>query len=407
MSEPHADFSQSQNKLPLPEVLAKVENSVQIALRLVPDTLRACIHFIFRPAMFLRCSLGIGNQSYEIPPYIFLIITSMTMAIGLELAAVVYGIVWEAIGNALAAGLGGNFHHESSIRLARMIQQIQERSLTGILFTTAAIVMIIAALARRVARVSRTASAPAASPLERALCYVSGGGQVQTFLMLPVIFFLVIIEDRPFVGILLALVCGYCVLWPAVIVARTFKLSASSRSLLFRLAAGVIFAALNLTIVAVTVWAADAIPNTLEQWRTSLLPVEPEYQYRVPYKRAIVTENSEFVLTVAIHITEGRPLVADMERMTLSPLGHVLSSEQWTETARLIDSSKGQVPILIVGKGETAWIKIAAQMPDGVRKEAEDGLWSSKLFLGHDFVDLDDVPIEDARLRGRSKAPSP
>jgi putative copper export protein len=89
-----------------------------------------------------------------------------------------------------------------------------------ILITAAVIVMTIAALARQVARMGERCSSHAGSRLEHALCYVAGGGQVQTFLLLPVVFFLMVIINRPVAVFLLALVCGCCLLWPAAIVSR-------------------------------------------------------------------------------------------------------------------------------------------------------------------------------------------
>lgn len=181
---------------------------------------------------------------------------------------------------------------------------------------------------------------------------------------------------------------------------KMLESAAPSRGVPFRLIAGMVFAVLNLTIVTVAVWAADSIPATLEHWRTSLLPPEEEYRYRIAFGRAIV-QDSELELTIAIQAVAGRPIVVDAERMALSPIGR---SHDWTATARLVDSSKGRVPVIVISEGTPAWIRIKAQMPDGARKEAADQRWSSKLLLGNDSVDLNEVPIE---LVGNAPAPAP
>jgi hypothetical protein len=392
MSQSDDSLTPSQDRLPQPELIEKIENIVAITLGLVPAVLRICLQYTFRHRKFLRLRLGTGHDRYSVPPYTFLAIIALTMTAVLGLTVTAFQIMledmfsgWTIVAPQLSEG---------RLRLARQIQMIQDNSLSAVLFTAAAIVIALAALARALAN-AMTTSSDHRSQIERLLCYVAGGQQVQMVLTFPVFIalFVLLIAVADFMSfIALALYLGYSFGWPAMTTFRALKQVVPLRSPASRVATGLTVALLAPAIVGVFAYATEAVPNALQRWRARILSRPAAIDYRIVFAQATIVEERTIVFTLAIQIVSGRPLVFDTERAYLAARDH--PKRFWTQKLTFVDSSIGRVPLIVIAANETKWIRISAELSDNMRMEAITNYeWTSTLNCGDDEIALNEIPV--------------
>jgi hypothetical protein len=384
-----------------PKFLQKIESAVSTALHLIPQVISTCAHYSFRPNRFIQHSLAAGEDSYEVLPYTFLAITALVVifTVGFTVGAVV--TIAESVANAIDyMGPGTN---EGRLLLARQIEAIEDRSFGSILISTAVVVVAVAALARLF---STIAPHYARTRLERALCYAAGGHQIQAVALMSSLVLVLFVSlnyfNIPWISVVFLGTFAYGLVWPVVTASRAIKRVGSRAGWFRSVTLGLLFALVNPAIVGFTVYGATAAPKLLHDWQAELLPRGSPLEYRLPYARGALSGytyasgalsgHGELLLTVAIEIPSGRPLIIDTDKLSVSSFGGQL------HLARLVDSSDGQARVIVIPEGEIKWLKVAVKLSSLDDSERErlvpGGTWSGKLNLGHDDVALNRVQID-------------
>ncbi len=389
---------QRNSSTPPIELIQKLEAAVAAFLTLTPQVIKICVHYVFRPRTFIRRALS-TSKYYTTPPYTFLALAALIATVATNLSLIYLEIVTDDIIGALAA-FAGPSANEGKIRLAQQLQAVQDRTVTTTLFSAGAVVMCLAALAKTMSMVQ---FGPSARKLERYLCYVAGAQHIHVAVALPLVAYLLLYATwggSIISGLLLAIVIAWCVLWPALSIVRVVgTLQRPARRFALRAIVGVLFSILNMTIVYSVLWAADAIPTALTNWRADLLPRptdDPEYLIR--YAHGSIDEQGRLILTVAIQVSGHTPLLLDQDRLKIEQVTY-LSSPDWTMPATIEDSSDGKTSLIIVHENETKWLRLAAT-PIGQTRDLlihSDGTLSCTISGRAGSIDLLDVYIENGK----------
>jgi hypothetical protein len=167
-----------------------------------------------------------------------------------------------------------------------------------------------------------------------------------------------------------------------------------------------LFSMLNVGIVVLAVYSIEAVPTALARLQTRLEPSKDRIEYAILEATASIDEYKQVLLTVVIEMEAGRPLV--IEKNSLMVGTHSFPERDWRQSADLVNSTDGPVPVVVIRRGETKWIQVRFLLDgDGSRMLLSgDGKLSGYVSGGATNIKFTDVDVTGKKRLQGADAPN-